>query len=133
MKNFLCWYEIKCITYISFPFQDDFLDCFGNPEVIGKESGRDIKEGKCTWLSVVALQRATPAQKEILQRHYGVSDIESVQKVKDIFEELGLPNTYAIYEEETYNLIHTHVQQMSGGLPHKLFFKFLELIYRRNQ
>lgn len=117
----------------AFLFQDDFLDCFGNPEVTGKDAGNDIKEGKCTWLSVVALQRATPAHKQILKRHYGSSDNESVQKVKDIFEELGLPNTYAIYEEETYNLIHTHIQQMSGGLPHKLFFKFLELIYRRNQ
>lgn len=113
-------------------FQDDFLDCFGNPEVIGKEGGSDIREGKCTWLSVVALQRATPKQREILEKHYGCSDNESVDKVRDVYEELGLTNTYAVYEEETYNLIHTHVQQMSGGLPHKLFFKFLELIYRRN-
>lgn len=116
-----------------FQVQDDFLDCYGNPEVIGKEGGNDIREGKCTWLAVVALQRATPAQRAIMEQCYGCSDDESVQAIRDVFEELGLPNTYAIYEEETYNLIHTHVQQMSGGLPHKLFFKFLEMIYRRNQ
>ena len=49
-----------------FQVQDDFLDCYGNPEITGKV-GRDIQEGKCTWLIVVALQRATPEQKKILE------------------------------------------------------------------
>jgi len=48
-----------------FQVQDDYLGCYGNFDVIGKDS-TDIEEGKCTWLIVVALQRATPEQRKIL-------------------------------------------------------------------
>lgn len=49
-----------------FQVKDDYLDCYGSIEDIGK-SGTDIAEGKCSWLIVVALQRATPEQKKIFE------------------------------------------------------------------
>lgn len=49
-----------------FQVQDDYLGCYGKPEVIGKDN-TDIQEGKCTWLIVVALQRAIPEQRKILK------------------------------------------------------------------
>lgn len=114
-----------------FQAQDDFLDCFGDPAVTGK-IGTDIEEGKCTWLAVVCMQRASAEQKEIMKECYGSSDPEKVARVKKLYEELGLPTTYAIYEEESYNIIKTHIQQISRGLPHELFFKIMEKIYRRD-
>lgn len=107
------------------------MDCFGNPEVTGKK-GTDIREGKCTWLVVVALQRATPSQRRILEANYGRDEPEAIQAVRNLYEELSLPNTYSIYEEESFNLIRTHIQQISKGLPHNLFFKFLDRFYRRD-
>ncbi|XP_012233768.1 farnesyl pyrophosphate synthase isoform X2 [Linepithema humile] len=114
-----------------FQVQDDYLGCYGNSEVIGKDS-TDIEEGKCTWLVVVALQRVTPEQRKILDECYGSSDKEKVRRVMQLYNDLGLPNTYSIYEEETYNLLNTHIQQISRGLPHSLFLKLLEKIYRRS-
>lgn len=131
-----------------FQVQDDFIDCFGDPAVTGKV-GTDIQDGKCSWLAVVALQRCTSEQKELMKECYGKNgkyfflrikkiklnlflDPEKIERVKELYEDLLLPHTYEIYEEESYKIINTHIQQISRGLPHKLFFKILEKIYRRN-
>ncbi|XP_012168914.1 farnesyl pyrophosphate synthase-like isoform X1 [Bombus terrestris] len=113
-----------------FQVKDDYLDCYGSIEDIGK-SGTDIAEGKCSWLIVVALQRATPEQKKIFEECYGQSDVEKINRVKQLYQELGVSNTYAIYEEETYNLLHTHIQQISRGLPHDFFLKLLNRTCRK--
>lgn len=55
-----------------FQVQDDFLDCFGDPEKTGK-IGTDIQENKCSWLAVVAMQRANDFQKSIMTECYGSS------------------------------------------------------------
>lgn len=59
------------------------------------------------------------------------TDPEKIERVKELYEELAIPNTYFQYEEESYKIILTHIQQISRGLPHDLFFKILEKIYRR--
>jgi len=112
-----------------FQVQDDYLDAFGDSAVTGK-AGSDVAAGKCTWLVVVALQRASAAQREVLQRHYGAGG-DSVAVVTKLYEELGLPATYRQYEDSTSALIRMHIQQISAGLNHKVFFKFLDKIHRR--
>ncbi|GAB0092799.1 farnesyl pyrophosphate synthase [Sergentomyia squamirostris] len=113
-----------------FQIQDDFLDCFGDPAVTGK-IGTDIQDGKCSWLAVVCLQRATAAQKKIMKEHYGKHNEESIQRIKQLYEELSIPNTYAIYEEDSYKMITTHIQQTSRGIPVEVYLKLLDKIYRR--
>lgn len=114
-----------------FQVQDDFLDCFGDPAVTGK-LGTDIQDNKCSWLAIVCMQRASDAQKKIMEECYGQKDPAKIAKVKELYKELGLPNTYAIYEEESYNMIKTHIQQTSRGVPHEIFFKILDSIYQRD-
>lgn len=48
-----------------FQVQDDYLDCYGAPEVIGK-IGTDILDNKCSWNVNTALKYATPEQRKIL-------------------------------------------------------------------
>ncbi len=63
-KKLRCFGKLK--LSVRRTFQDDFLDCFGDPSVTGK-IGTDIEDNKCSWLIVQALQRASPEQKVLLQ------------------------------------------------------------------
>ncbi|XP_046387664.1 farnesyl pyrophosphate synthase-like isoform X2 [Ischnura elegans] len=115
-----------------FQVQNNFLDCYADTKVLGRP-GTDIEDGRLSWLSVVALQRASPKQRKIMQECYGEKDPEKVAQVKELYSELELPFMYKIYEDQSYDLICTQVQQNTKNLPHKLFFKFLEKIYVRNK
>lgn len=42
------------------------MDCYGDPEIMGK-IGTDIEDGKCSWLVVVALQKANSKQQKIIE------------------------------------------------------------------
>lgn len=127
------------------------MDVYGDPKVTGK-IGTDIQDNKCSWLAVVCNQRASPQQKDILKECYGstgkqietifgfffcnsyleiLTDPEKVEIVKKLYNELGLPTVYTIYEEDSYQIISTHIQQTSRGLPHDIFLKIMEKIYRR--
>ena len=58
---------ITCIIILVYLFyQDDYIDCYGDPSVTGK-IGTDIEECKCGWLVVQALDRVTPQQREMLK------------------------------------------------------------------
>lgn len=67
----------------------------------------------------------------VIQECYGSQDIEKTHRVKQLYNDLDLPNTYAIYEEETYNLLKTQMQQIRRDLPRNLFLKTIEDIYSR--
>lgn len=57
----------RLITFRLFSFlKDDYLDCFGDPKVMGKV-GTDIEEAKCCWLVIQALKKCSHQQREILE------------------------------------------------------------------
>lgn len=64
---------------------------------------------------------------------YGSTDPNKVAAIKELYLELSLPSTYKIYEEQSYDLLCTQIQQISRGLPHALFFHFLDNIYVKEQ
>lgn len=101
------------------------MNVFGEQELVGKV-GSDIEEGKCSWLAVVALQRMNLSQRKLMEKYYGTPGEEAVATIKDLYIQLGLPATYSAYEEKSYNMINTHIQQISKGLPHQLFLTLLD-------
>lgn len=123
--------NICCIMGEYFQIQDDYLDCFGAPEVIGK-IGTDIQDNKCSWLVVQALIRATPAQKKVLEQNYGKWDDKKVAKVKALYTEMDLPKVFADYEEESYKKIQAELDKVTL-MPRDVFELLLKKIYKRNK
>ena len=115
-----------------FQIQDDFLDCYGDPEVIGKV-GTDIQDSKCSWLVVQALARASPKQRKTIKANYGKNDPKCIQKVKGVYSELNLEEIFATYEEKTYMQTCDAIDEIckSGVVPRETFQMVLGKIYKR--
>lgn len=84
-------YEIGFSAGIAFQIQDDLLDAFGNPETFGKKVGGDIKEGKKTYLSILALELASNQEKSFLisildQKNANDEQIEMVKSIYRKYE-----------------------------------------------
>lgn len=114
-----------------FQIQDDYLDCFGDPKVIGKV-GTDIQDNKCSWLVVQALQKCAPSQRAILEKNYGTWDDKKVKRVKELYKLLELPELFAKYEEESYATIQKLLDEVTL-MPRDVFELLLNKIYKRSK
>ncbi|CCG22223.1 Erg20 farnesyl pyrophosphate synthetase [Candida orthopsilosis Co 90-125] len=117
-----------------FQIQDDFLDCFGTPEQIGK-IGTDIKDNKCSWVVNQALLHATPEQRKLLDNNYGKKDDESEARCKQLFKDMGIEKIYHDYEESTVQKLRQHIGQIdeSRGLKKDVLTAFLNKVYKRSK
>lgn len=124
--------EICLVMGEYFQVQDDYLDCYGSPEVIGK-IGTDIKDCKCSWLVVNAKNKCTRSQKRILEEHYGKGDNEGSEKaIKKLYNELQLENDFEGYEESSYRTIVDLIEQVDENvMPKEIFNQLLKKIYKR--
>jgi len=115
-----------------FQIQDDVLDAFGDPAVIGKV-GTDIQDNKCSWLVVQAMKLAqTPEQRKILEDNYGKHDDASVEKVKALYRELDLESVFKKYEQASHDELMAKVEAQDA-LPAGVFTAMLSKIYKRSK
>ncbi|EGD77089.1 hypothetical protein PTSG_07427 [Salpingoeca rosetta] len=132
-KAFANAQEILLEMGVFFQVQDDYLDCYGAPEVIGK-IGTDIEQdNKCGWLVVQALDRVTPEQRKILEENYGRKDPECVKRIKELYKELDLEKLYHEFEEASYQKLMKMVEEKAGDLPKGIFTDFAAKIYKRQK
>lgn len=117
-----------------FQIQDDYLDCFGSPETIGK-IGTDIQDNKCSWLINQALDRASPEQRKVLDECYGRKDGGMEAEVKKVYKELELEKVYAEYEQKAVGEIRGMIAKVDEGegLKRSVFEGFLAKIYKRTK
>ena len=108
---------------------DDFLDCYGDPEVTGKV-GTDIQDGKCSWLMATALERCSSGQRRRLEEHYGSSESAEVAEVLEVYRELGLQQVFRDYEERFFAEASQRIEKVEG-LPTEVFSLFLDRVYKR--
>lgn len=112
--------------------QDDILDCYGDPKIMGKEA-TDIKDGKCTWLIINAMKRATPEQFAVLKANYGARKDECVQRVKEIYNVMGLYQLFLEYEKQEYAFITSEIEKLSPSckIPKKVVQHMLDELFKR--
>jgi farnesyl diphosphate synthase len=97
-----------------FQVQDDYLDCYGEPEHIGK-IGTDIIDNKCSWLVNKALELVNPEQRALLDDNYGRKDPDCEQKVKELYKELGLEAHFKDYEQKSIKAIEGMIEKVDEG------------------
>ncbi|CAH7667934.1 farnesyl diphosphate synthase [Phakopsora pachyrhizi] len=119
-----------------FQVQDDYLDCFGDPALIGK-IGTDILDNKCSWNINVALKFCNEEQRKILDENYGKKDAASELRVKQIFNSpnVNLKRRFEEYEDQTYSTINEMIESLdeSQGLKKSVFKTFLAKIHKRQK
>lgn len=74
----------------AFQLRDDILGIFGDPAVTGKPAGDDLREGKRTVLTALALQNLDASSAELVDSSLG-SDLtpDQIGKVCDLIESSG--------------------------------------------
>lgn len=101
---------LKAIRDISIQFgeyfqiQDDYIDCFTDSKIAGKV-GTDIKNKKCSWVLIKALELGNDAQKKLIYDHIGKDNIADEKAVKKVYQDLKVNEHYEKTEEERKKLI----------------------------
>jgi geranylgeranyl diphosphate synthase type I len=74
----------------AFQLRDDMLGAFGEEQTVGKPVGGDFKEGKPTPMLARAYEKASPAQRRVLDT-VGSMDLsnDDIAAIQQILEETG--------------------------------------------
>lgn len=103
----------------------DYANCY-----LGDDPTRDIREGRLTWLIVLALQRADTPQRETLETCYGTGGEQDAKRVKEVYDKLNLAKTFRSHVEEKQQDILQRIQGISKvdqvGLSQEFFFKLID-------
>ena len=86
--------EKNCADYgqalgTAFQVIDDVLDYDGDVHEMGKNLGDDLREGKATLPLIIAMQRATPAERIVIEQAIVTGGISKMGKIIEIVQKTG--------------------------------------------
>jgi farnesyl diphosphate synthase len=115
-----------------FQIEDDYLDCFQDPKVLGKV-GTDITDFKCSWLVAKALLLCSPQQRRVLEECYGSAEEAKIERVKQLYRELGLPAVYEEQERASLARCERLIDDAAPMIPKGVFLPILKKIHMRQK
>jgi geranylgeranyl diphosphate synthase type II len=78
---------------LGFQLMDDLLDLYGASDKVGKQVGGDIIANKKTFMLLKALEKANPAQKDIIMHWLQAGKFdpeEKINAVRTVFDQLNI-------------------------------------------
>jgi len=96
-------YEFGRNLGIAFQLQDDLLDTYGDPLVMGKNRGTDIVDNKKTFLVIQALEAAKGPQKEKLIGWLKEENFDPKKKIKAVTSIFDALNVKEVTEKKIRN------------------------------
>ena len=85
----------------AFQLVDDLLDYEGRSEELGKNVGDDIREGKATLPILLAMERCSPDEREMLRQAIRTGEVEGLNQIIDVVRRTGaIESTRAAAEQE---------------------------------
>ena len=109
-------YEFGKNLGIAFQLQDDLLDTYGDPAVMGKNQGTDIVDNKKTFLVIQALEAASHTQKEELMGWLKAKKFDPKEKIRavtSIFDALNVKEVTEQRIRDYYQQVLTNLENLN--------------------
>jgi geranylgeranyl diphosphate synthase type II len=130
-------YEFGRNLGIAFQLQDDLLDTYGDPAVMGKNQGTDIVDNKKTFLVIQALESASGTQKEELLAWLKEEKFDSKEKINAvtvIFDALNVKEVTEQRIRDYYQQALANLENLNRSQERKTeLYNFASFLMNRNR
>ena len=122
---------------MAFQLQDDLLDTYGDPELMGKKLGTDIVGNKKTFLMIKALQNGSSSQVEELKEWLSRMEFDQEEKIRSvtaIFDSLQIREATEEKIREFYSLSLSNLEKLNRPEERKSeLYEFASWLMKRNR